>query len=305
MKRVASQPVRSLSRLLDVMQPEKLGQALKVHGGHMAKPVISDGKQSLTLCILLAVCLLCVERMSGSRNVPAQFYTLATPDLYALINDPVPLDFSDSTQSLHGTLLFNSKLPEQVLGTGAFKQCLSGQMILYPTPAAGLGSADHHNVALKRPFNPSSNSGKARYAAGSEFNLIMKEAVALQFGYALLSLVHAFIQDHPSFGDSNQPPIPSVRFVLAGVAKTLKTEPSGVDLMSGAFLVEERIPELCGFERFVGNGSAIPIDFDDDTQADTLARFYSFCQHVQWVLTQGMLYCADWQGKVNRIWIDL
>jgi hypothetical protein len=232
--------------------------------------------------------------------VTVQYFPLAKLDLQALIESTHPLDVNDSTKALHGVLLYNVALPH--LGTGSFKFCRLGQLILQPTPDSGLGSHGHFSVALKRPFKRNTNdnhTGKyQRLPPADEHAFISTEAVVWQWGYALLALVQTFVQDHAStkLDDPDRPELPAVRYVEAGVAKCIKPN-ENVHSLSGSYLVEEQIPSEQGFWRFVGNGSAIPATFDKDSRMFQLAQFYSFCQHVQWVLTNGMAYCADWQGE--------
>jgi hypothetical protein len=111
-----------------------------------------------------------------------------------------------------------------------------------------------------------------------------------------LGLAYAFVDGHELVIDPNSPIAPKLQFVEAGVAKLVSGGSTGSSSVLGGFLVEECIPESQGFNHFISNGSAIASDFPAGSHEPLIAEFCSFCQHVQWVLTGGKAYCADWQG---------
>ncbi|KAG8697333.1 hypothetical protein FRC08_006608 [Ceratobasidium sp. 394] len=272
-KRLFSQPAAP-TKVLEPAEPEKLGKALQLYGTGPSNPLSPNG------CSRTAI-----------------FTPIEPRDPGQLIKSTTGLDLDDIQAGRHGYLWYNLKDPGSIVGTGGFKHCILGKLVIHPPPSTGLGSQDHPFVALKRPFSKTTQSPTARLPVGDELLFIHKEAVLRLWGCALLDAVHVYVNSHEHFGDPAQPIIPSVRFVQAGVAKVVAQNEVGVNKVAGAFLVEEQISVEQGFTWFIGNGSAIPISFHAESTSYTLGQFYSFCQHVQWVCTNGLVYCADWQDR--------
>ncbi|KAG9123345.1 hypothetical protein FRC07_015062 [Ceratobasidium sp. 392] len=250
-------------QLLEAIDPVKLGDALRKH---------------------------------GSRLFTTEFFPLLDLPIGELLERNLADELSNSQLALAGVISLNIHLDNE-LGTGSFKKCVLGSLVLHTTPATGLGSAGSQSVALKRPYfkdDSSAQRGK-RFPSAEELCFVTKEAILWQWGSSLLALVLAFVKNHVLADQEGAPAIPLVRFVQAGVAKIISAN-AGDAALAGAMLVEEQIPPNQAFTRFIGNGSAIPYPFPDSTYEYTLAQFCSFCQHVQWVLTGGQVFCADWQG---------
>jgi hypothetical protein len=206
-------------------------------------------------------------------------------------------DFSDPTLASHGTILYNPAFKSHNLGVGTFKRCHKGQLVIQPAPSTGLGSPGYTIVALKRPYViPPGKNIPTRLPAGNEISFIAQEVMVWRWAVALLSMVYNFINEHPKDREPDSPLVPKLQFVQVGFAKTVTAGLSGNHGPEGAFLIEEHIPDVQGFVRFIGNGSAQPLSFPVGSHAFTVAQFCSFCQHVQWLLTKGKVYCADWQG---------
>lgn len=229
------------------------------------------------------------------------FFAVPEQSIVSLIEESKPIDFTDPTLAAHATILYNPALKDLDLGTGTFKRCLKGQIVIQPPPTSGIGSPGYTIVALKRPFMMPDDGTPIpkRLPTGSELAFIVQEAVVWRWASALLALVYSYIEGHTGNQDQERPPTPQLRFVHIGVAKAISPGTSSINGPEGAFLVEEEIPVAQGFVRYIGNGSALPAYFEKTRYAYTVAEFCSFCQHVQWVLTEGKVYCADWQGELN------
>lgn len=167
-----------------------------------------------------------------------------------------------------------------------------------PPPASGLGSGDRV-VALKCPFKEDiSKPGRTiRLHPSLELQSIVTEAATWQWSNCLLEKVYEYVWGHPSWNNQEAPNIPMLKFVPLGIAKRVLSGVSGAKSFDGAFLVEERIRADQGFLRFLGNGSAIPCVFQPETPQHRIAQFCAFAQHIQWSVTDGRAFCADWQGK--------
>ncbi|KAG9092507.1 hypothetical protein FS749_015668 [Ceratobasidium sp. UAMH 11750] len=239
----------------------------------------------------------CVD---ASRSAAIHFFPIFPPSLEALMDEKQPLDFNDPTQASQGHILYNPAFKDHRLGAGTFKRCHKGKLVIHPIPITGLGSPNLEIVAIKRPFVlPAGKTTPTRLPAGDEIQFVVQEATVWRWATALLSLVYGFIQAHPRSPEQDPPPTPLIRFVQIGMAKCVIIGSASHIAPEGAFLVEENIPAEAGFVRYLGNNSALPLSFPEESHSFTVAQFCAFCQHVQWVLTKGMVYCADWQGGTS------
>ncbi|KAG8690582.1 hypothetical protein FRC09_011925 [Ceratobasidium sp. 395] len=281
-KRIASGGAASpvtWSDLVNAVKPEKLGEALRIHGADI-KP----------------------NGMDCSRTFSVHFFQVEHLTLDRVMTN-LPLDFGDSRLAFAGSIIYNLNINNE-LGCGSFKKCFLGRLILMAPPPSGLGSVGSSVVAIKRPylknFNDSGTSTSAprstRFPPSDELCFITKEAVLWQWANALHGVTETFIRDHPKANQEGAPIAPSVRFVEAGVAKFIGNNAGGDSALSGAALLEEQIPKEQGFLCYLGNGSAVPAFFPSGTYEYTLAQFCAFSQHVQWVVTGRQVYCSDWQG---------
>ncbi|KAG8791641.1 hypothetical protein FRC12_008543 [Ceratobasidium sp. 428] len=276
-KRVSSAPIPTpvpWNQLLQAVNPTKLGDALRKHGADV-KP----------------------KGFDRSRLYTTEFFPLVNLPISELSERNLSDELSNSRLALAGVITLNISL-ENELGTGSFKKCILGSLVLHTAPPTGLGSSGSQPVALKRPYYQDSSTTHQRakrLPPSEELCFVTKEAVLWLWGTSLYALVLEYMKNHAYAEKEGAPTIPLVRFVQAGVAKLLSAD-AGEAALAGAMLVEERIPSNYTFLRFVGNGSAVPYPFPTNTYEHTLAQFCSFCQHVQWVMTGGQVYCADWQG---------
>ncbi|KAG8699336.1 hypothetical protein FRC09_006679 [Ceratobasidium sp. 395] len=276
-KRVSSAPLPTpvpWNQLLQAVNPTKLGDALRKHGADV-KP----------------------KGFDRSRLYTTEFFPLVNLSISELSERNLLDELSNSQLALAGVITLNISL-ENELGTGSFKKCILGSLVLHTAPSTGLGSSGSQPVALERPYHQDSSTTRQRpkrLPPSEELCFVTKEGVLWQWGTALYALVLEYMKNHAHAEKEGAPTIPLVWFVQAGVAKLLSAN-AGEAALAGAMLVEERIPSNYTFLRFVGNGSAVPYPFPINTYEHTLAQFCSFCQHVQWVMTGGQVYCADWQG---------
>ncbi|KAG8708441.1 hypothetical protein FRC09_001257 [Ceratobasidium sp. 395] len=224
------------------------------------------------------------------------FFPLAEIPMANLVSLNGALDFSNTQLALTGVINFDIR-HDNDLGSGSFKKCILGRLILHAVPATGLGSTNLQVVALKRPCCPDSTPNQPKlFSPGDELRFVTKEAIGWQWGSSLYILILDYIKNHERSGDEGELVIPPAWFVKEGVAKLITANAIGENALSGAILVEEHIPSDQVFTHFIGNGSALPCIFSSGLHEHLLAQFFSFCQHVQWVVTGGQVYCSDWQG---------
>ncbi|KAG8729439.1 hypothetical protein FRC12_020981 [Ceratobasidium sp. 428] len=243
---------------------------------------------------------------AGARTCFVQFFAVPKVpyDLLSCGETSQPLShlIQDFTQLNSGTISYNTSDPTTILGTGQFKHCFLGKITLENPPWPDTATRSLQ-VALKRPFTTHSTNpnGTARFPPAVELNNIITEASVSQWGATLLDEVYSFINtvQQASQETDEHPPVPLLRFVHIGIAKCIGPGQKTVQSLQGAFLVEEEIPRSYSFVRFLGNASAIPCEFPPDSASNNIAQFCAFAQHVQWVITGGQIYCADWQGGID------
>ncbi|KAG8734744.1 hypothetical protein FRC10_011463 [Ceratobasidium sp. 414] len=270
----------------------KLETALRLHGQHQ-KPTI-DGILSIAFKTAKLISII------ASRSAIVHFFPISETSLDVLKEESLPMDFNDPTLASHACILYNPAFKSHNLGAGTFKKCYKGKLVIQPVPSQGLGSLGYQIVAIKRPYViPEGKSTPTRLPIGDELRFVKQEATVWRWAVALLSMAYDFILEHPKASDLNGPLIPQLKFVQIGVAKSVTPGSSQSHGPEGGFLVEEYIPVEQGFTRFISNNSAQCLTFPPESYAFTVAQFCAFCQHVQWVLTMGRVFCTDWQGGLS------
>lgn len=230
-----------------------------------------------------------------------QFFTVPRVPYDSLQDkEHLATSLNDFTQLNHGTLSYNTRSPAALLGTGRFKQCFLGQAML--TSPLWPDSQDRSlAVALKRPFQPHPSKPNCTIRLDhplEELSEIVTEASASQWAASMLDLTYTFIKETQDANpdDPAAPAVPQLQFVHVGIANCIHPGDRSPEALHGAFLVEERIPASLGFVRLLGNASCEPCVFPTGDIRNDVAEFCAFAQHVQWVLTEGRAFSADWQG---------
>lgn len=225
----------------------------------------------------------------------------------------------DAKHGLPGMLQTNLST---MLGKGAFKTVYAGNLTLYHRTDSGLGTTRGEEVVVKRMFfSAPKPKGKGstfgvvdpdnvnlilkRYMPADELVKITTEATLLYVATSLLGLVYAFID---RYEEENGPPsfdIPRLRFIHGGVAITHAAlgkdalPSSSATTMRSVSLLEERIHQDGNdenvFLKYIHNTSGKPLLRSDDSRWE-IQQFLCFCQHVQYVKSQGLVYTSDFQG---------
>ncbi|KAG9090704.1 hypothetical protein FRC06_000917 [Ceratobasidium sp. 370] len=186
----------------------------------------------------------------------------------ALMDEPQPLDFSDPTLASHANILYNPAFKDHNLGAGTFKRCHKGKLVIQPIPPTGLGSPDLAIIAIKQPFIiPPGKDTPTQLPPGDEIQFIVQEATVWRWATTLLSMVYNFIEKHPKAPEQDPPSTPQIQFVKIGVAKSVSTSSSSHAGPEGGFLVEAYIRVENGFVRYMGNNSARPLSFHQESYA--------------------------------------
>jgi hypothetical protein len=170
---------------------------------------------------------------------------------------------------------------------GAFKSALFGQL-----DESILG--DTTSVVIKQCWYKANSTGN--HIVLDNHTQIVKltaEINCLHWVSALMGLVYDFIT---LFTKEHGPPpflIPNMRFVKSALAIA--------DVTHNTYLLEEVINNSThGFIKYIGNGSAQPLDFFEGEEVHQ-AKFLSFCQHVQYLKTNSLAFVGDFQGRTRTL----
>ncbi|KAG1867019.1 hypothetical protein C8R48DRAFT_747472 [Suillus tomentosus] len=123
--------------------------------------------------------------------------------------------------------------------------------------------------------------GRCRFAREDELEKTLDEVNCLYWGTSLLGMVYTFIDEMLKTGN-----LPRLRLVCAALA--IPDDPNN-DLGAN-YLIEERISGK--FVKYINNNSG---------REAVIGLFLCFVQHVQYHLTNNMVYLSDFQGSGNLL----
>ncbi|KAG1810319.1 uncharacterized protein HD556DRAFT_1428421 [Suillus plorans] len=192
---------------------------------------------------------------------------------------------------------------KSMIGTaGSFKTChpalLHTTTSLSATPGpstsqSSIFTATH--VVAKRVFfrKRDGNSKRQRFSKEDELGRTLDEANCLYWATCLMSLVYIFVDEMLQTQTVKQTianEVPRLRLVYAAVAI-----PEDVsDCAGAAYLLEERIEGK--FIKYINNNSAAPAHHLQGEE-EKIGLFLCFAQHVQYQLTNEVVYLSDFQGS--------
>ncbi|KAG1736250.1 hypothetical protein EDB19DRAFT_1896143 [Suillus lakei] len=183
---------------------------------------------------------------------------------------------------------------KSMIGTaGSFKTChpaLLHTTSLSATPGpstsqSSIFTATH--VIAKRVFfrKHDGNSKCQRFSKEDELGRTLDEANCLYWATCLMSLVYIFVDEM-----LQTQTVPHLRLIYAAVAI-----PEDVsDRAGAAYLLEERIEGK--FIKYINNNSAAPAHHLRGEE-EKIGLFLCFAQHVQYQLTNEVVYLSDFQGS--------
>lgn len=188
-----------------------------------------------------------------------------------------------------------------MLGTaGAFKAAYGGTL-RGPAKVKDivnlLGPKAFAEVCVKKAIDKHARQkGFALLTNTDALVIILKEVRNLEWAISLHRLVDAFIARELSRMadrglETSAPPIPEFRFVDAAIfIFDSQDKPGSVVLLETKLNVRH-------WRKYIGNANTrLYGDLKGNDRRD--GEFLSFCQHVQWVKTDGQVFIADYQGTV-------
>ncbi|KAG0702888.1 hypothetical protein DFH29DRAFT_804275, partial [Suillus ampliporus] len=120
----------------------------------------------------------------------------------------------------------------------------------------------------------------------------------LYWGVALMGMTYTFIDEMLKTGKvpkDIEDLVPHLRLVRAALTVPIDTNNSNV---SANYLVEEKISSK--FLKYINNNSTIPVRGLHAKEAN-IALFLCFMQHIQYHLSNHMVYLSDLQGDVDYL----
>ena len=175
-----------------------------------------------------------------------------------------------------GKLTFNPN-PNVPAKFGTFKKAFSGYVshqVIGP----------RLYVCIKQCwYSPTATSQHLIYDNATQASKLTSEMNCLRWSDALMDIVQKFMD---RFIEARGPPpfpIPEVRFVRSALCVLENRD---------VYLIEEFIDG--DFVKYIRNNSAVPFAFFDQ-DLSRCAQFLSFCQHVQYIKTEGSAFVGDFQ----------
>ncbi|KAH9929041.1 uncharacterized protein BXZ73DRAFT_48310 [Epithele typhae] len=135
-------------------------------------------------------------------------------------------------------------------------------------------------------------------ASDKQISDLTMEILCARWANALMGEVYDFIRSRPPPANSGLD-IPSLRYVYVALAMEVVPNEQENKLSRRVFLLEERINEK-PWVKYINNDSPTPRvnspKIHNDPELIHIAYFLSFCQHVQYLATEGRTFVSDFQG---------
>jgi Alpha-kinase family len=206
--------------------------------------------------------------------------TLSFPKLVAQLKHYHAIE--DSNDPVSGYLTFNPE-PNAPAKFGSFKKAFFGYT---SHPVVG----DRLYVCIKHCwYSGAPGSGQRMiYDNATQVSKLTSEMNCLRWASALMDLVYKFVEQNIEMIDPPQL-IPDMRFVHAALCILDNRD---------TFMIEESIDDK--FLKYIGNNSAVPFTFVNEDY-NHRALFLAFCQHVQYIKTNGKAFIGDFQGTIIHL----
>jgi hypothetical protein len=225
-----------------------------------------------------------IQVVVNTKSFKSMVYTTSDVDFYTLIKDARcfhAIRNCDNPMIL--TLLYDPGARHKY---GAFKRACFGHL---DQPLIG----SSNSVVIKQCFYQCTATGQTLpFDNHTQVLKLSSEINCLRWASALMRLVYDYIDSYTTEHGVAPFTVPRMRFVRNALAV--------VQGSHDTFLLEELIDEGIegSFVKYIGNGSAKPLDFLDGEEMDR-ATFLCFCQHLQYVKTKCYAYVGDFQGETN------
>ncbi|KAG1721811.1 hypothetical protein EDD22DRAFT_831469 [Suillus occidentalis] len=238
----------------------------------------------------------------GAGCVPITFRLFDIPSIGFAALISTPFSTTDSKYAV-ATLTIDTSSKSMIGLAGSFKTChpaLISNADIVPSMSTSLPPSvlSAEQVVAKHVFfRKGQTMGRCRFAKEDELEKTLDEVNCLYWGTSLLGMAYTFIDEMLKTGNVSQDvevELPRLRLVRAALAI-----PDGPNNDLGAnYLIEERISGK--FVKYINNNSAVPAHSLEGREA-VIGLFLCFVQHVQYHLTNNMVYLSDFQGSGNLL----
>jgi hypothetical protein len=182
-----------------------------------------------------------------------------------------------------------------MIGTaGSFKTYHPAMVtITGPSGSSSLSILSATQLVAKRVFFRNNQvKGRRRFGREDELSKTLNEVNYLYWGGSLVRMAYMFVDEMLKTGKVSQDVvdlIPHLCVVRAALA--IPNDPDSS--LDAIYLVEEKIQGR--FVKYINNNSAVPADSLQGREV-VIGLFLCFIQHVQYQLTNSMVYLSDFQG---------
>ncbi|KAG1834130.1 hypothetical protein EV424DRAFT_1468689 [Suillus variegatus] len=192
------------------------------------------------------------------------------------------------------TLAVDTNARSMIGMAGSFKTCHPAMVSVTGTsssPPLSILSA-MQLVAKRVFFQDNQVKGCHQFGREDELSKTLDEVNCLYWGGSLVGMAYMFVDEMLKTGKVSQDVvdlIPRLRVVHAALA--IPDDPD--DSLDAIYLVEEKIHGR--FIKYINNNSTVPADSLQGREV-VIGLFLCFVQHVQYQLTNSMVYLSDFQG---------
>jgi hypothetical protein len=163
-----------------------------------------------------------------------------------------------------------------------------------------LNTETNTNVCIKQCIRRRDGAGSSQQAAVVYDSPMQAEKLTTEINLsrwstALQGLAEDFIAAEIKARGPPPFPIPKVAFVAVGLV-IADQEPWETFLVEDLIDIHSEGP----FVKYINNNSARPTVFPDDPEKTAIAKYLSFCQHVQYRKTRNLAFVSDYQGEASK-----
>ncbi|EJD33869.1 hypothetical protein AURDEDRAFT_177063 [Auricularia subglabra TFB-10046 SS5] len=233
------------------------------------------------------------------QHRPGKFYPLERFKSFEECLRAAPLSIKTLGEGFSAELLVGRDMLGEI---GAFKAAFPGNL-RGPARVIDLVKFLGTDLCVKKAINQTAKGKNFTLMSNADaLVMILKEVRNWQWASSLQLLVESFIARElgrmatEGLHMSGAPQIPTFSFVDMGIFVFDDQEKAG-----GVVLLETKL-DLNLWCKYIGNADTRVLrNLKGVERRD--AEFLSFCQHVQWVKTDGQVFVADYQGA-DRILTD-
>lgn len=262
--------------------------------GNICKQALSIGMRSLHMNVDYT------HSSTGTEYTSVVFRLYDIPSISFSDLISTPLDITNSHYTIT-TLAIDTSPKAMISLVGSFKSCHPVLVRSPSTTSTPMSTASlrpsilsaEHLVAKHVFFRKEPGKGHHRFSTEDELAKTLDEANCLYWGAALMGMAYTFVDQMLKTGKVQKDVeklVPRLRLVRAALVIPVDIDDSD---SHANYLIEERISGT--FVKYINNNSAVPARILDSKEAE-IGLFLCFVQHIQYRLSNEMVYLSDFQG---------